>query len=669
MRRIFVFFVLLFLLLLVVSFSMATAQGAPVAPSFSQISPTPTPNPLQRPLPQSIFLQPIDPQTIDTLLVPVGGNAGSDLCQSATDVTFVNTAIGGVTPNVQTFNHDNNDPALSCIWPGASRPNGYRTVWYKFTPLTNVVVTINTDTSNYDTVVGVFTSADEANPCLALQSVACNDDFSGFTSQVTFTAVQDQTYYVVIADWSAASSGQMTLNIFMQPQPGEEKWELVDNNPGGQVTHHDTVPAGEYIYIVGGQDNATGAPIRSNRLMRYHPPTNSWTQMATIAPLPVNTGLSDLTAVHINGRIYVPGGDDGSPNAFSGVHYVYNINNDFWAPPLPSPPVAVGWAQAVAAADGSGYFLIGGLSQKPALSPTVSGRAETYFFDIADNTWLPRPSLNTGRYGHMAARIGNRVCVVGGVSGNVLLRGGECLAPFSNWQPIGDLNIPRFGAGSAVGPDGNWYIFGGMSVNANGQYVAVSSTEIYNPATNSWSVLNVPYDLRDPNTVFARAYPAGEFMGNHLYVLGGNHYVPGLNEYQVVPLVQRLYVPSHRIFIPFATRGGASDFDDNMGAAKGLPFNFWYGGNFNSTYDFYDFYFFDVPEFSGVSVQLTGIPAGSNYDLFVFGSAKLLWGSSVNAGNQNETVNLSLGPGRYYVLVQRLYGPSEGADYQVAVLR
>ncbi len=663
MRRIVVLIVLFVILLLVVSLSLASAQEMVVTPSPLALSPTPVPGPL----PQSIFLTPIDPQTIDTPLIPVGGNAGADLCQSATNVTFLNTAIGGVTPNVQNFTQDNNDPVLGCMWPGASRPNGYRTVWYKFTAVTNAVVTINTDTSNYDTVVGVFTSTDTANPCLALQAVVCSDDFTGFTSQVTFTAVQYQTYYVVIADWSAASSGQMTLNIFMQPQPGEEKWELVDNNPGGQVTHHDTVAAGGYIYVVGGQDDVTSAPVRSNRLMRYHPATNSW---AALAQIP-GSGVSDLTAVHVNGRIYVPGGDVGASGVFDATHWFYDITGNFWSPSLLPVPAAVGWAQAVAAADGSGYYLTGGTTQKPVLDPATNGRAETYFFDIASNTWLPKPNMDTGRYGHMAARFGNQICVVGGVSGNVLLRGGECFVEFrlDPWQPIGDLNIPRFGAGSAVGLDGNWYIFGGMTVNSAGEYVPVSSTEVYNPATGAWSVLNVPYDLRDPNTVFARAHPAGEFVGNYLYALGGNHYVPSLGEFQVVPLVQRLYVPSHKQYLPIIQRSGASDFDDNMGAAKGLPPNLWYAGNFNSTYDFYDFYYFDLNEFSGLSVQLNTIPSGSNYDLYVFGNNKLLWGSSVNPGNLNEAVNLSLSPGRYYVLVQRLHGPSENSWYQVAVLR
>src|SRR5690606_11936852 len=109
----------------------------------------------------------------------------------------------------------------------------------------------------------------------------------------------------------------------------------------------------------------------------------------------------------------------------------------------------------------------------------------------------------------------------------------------------------------------------------------------------------------------AREYPEGEFIGNHLYVVGGNHYVPSLSDYQVVPLVQRLYVPTYNAYLPLMRKGGLVDFDDNMSAARPLPFNFWYHGNFAQPNDFYDFYYFDLTEFSGISAQLHGIPSGS----------------------------------------------------------
>lgn len=619
----------------------------------------------QTPLPQSIFLHPIDPTSIDTAIVPLGGNAGADQCAAATSFTFLNTPIGGVTPNVQLFTSESSDPVLGCMWGNPSRPNGYRTVWYKFTAVTNAHVTVNSATSNYDTVIGVFTPSDEANPCTTLQPVACNDDYTGFTAQTSFAVRQDQTYYVVVADWSAASSGQQTLNIFIQPQPIDALWELVDNHAGGQVTHHDTAVVGADIYVIGGQTNAIGTPQRSNAVWRYHVLNSSWQQMAQMP----GAGMTDLTAVHVNGHIYVPGGDDGTPGSFNPTHYVYNVANNFWSM-APSPPVAVGWAQSVPAADQSGYYLIGGATTAPVSLGSTNGSAATYFFDIGSNSWNPKPNMTTARFGHMAARFGPFICVVGGLNGATLLGSGECFQEFGFWQPIASLNIPRFGAGSAIGPDGRWYIFGGTTYR-NGAYTPVSSTEVYDPAhpAQGWSILDLPYDLVDPNTVFAREYPEGEFIGNHLYVVGGNHYVPSLSDYQVVPLVQRLYVPTYNAYLPLMRKGGLVDFDDNMSAARPLPFNFWYHGNFAQPNDFYDFYYFDLTEFSGISAQLHGIPSGSDYDLYLFDGNKLLWGSSDNPGNSAESIQASLSPGRYYILVQRVYGMSDQSGYDFAVLR
>ncbi len=663
MRRIAVLFFLF--LLTWWGLSGVVAQGTP---------PPPTPEPVVtavppsvQPLPTSIFLTPVDPATITTALVPVGGNEAADQCGAATTIVFLNTAVGGVTPNIENKTSSSEDPTLSCMWGSPSRPNGYRTVWYKFTAVTNAIVTINADTSNYDTVIGVFTPANMANACTTLQPVACNDDFTGFTSKVTFAVVQNQTYYVVIADWSSASSGQQTLNIFMQPQPVDAKWQLVDNHPGGQVTHHDTAVVGEYIYVVGGQTNVLGSPNRSNKLYRYHVPLNAWQEMAQMP----GAGITDLTAVYANGRIFVPGGDDGTPGAFNPTHYVYHINGNFWSL-VSSPPAAVGWAQTVAAVDESGYYLIGGTTSKPVDYAATAGQAGVYFYDITANSWAPRPSMNSARFGHVAARVGNRICVVGGLSGGTLINTGECWTPpfGQSWQAIPSLNIPRFGAGSAVGPDGKWYVFGGTTYS-NQAYVPVASTEVYDPAHpgQGWVLLGVAHDLVDPDTVFARQFPAGEFVGNHLYAIGGNHFVQSLSEYAVVPLVQRLYAPTYKLYIPRISTSGTVDFDDNMAAARALPPNLWYAADFGQSTDFYDFYYFDLGAVSGVSVRLNTIPSGSNYDLYVFNDNKLLWGSSTNPGNVAEEVNLTLAPGRYYVLAQRLYGPPEGAFYQVAVIR
>jgi hypothetical protein len=134
-------------------------------------------------------------------------------------------------------------------------------------------------------------------------------------------------------------------------------------------------------------------------------------------------------------------------------------------------------------------------------------------------------------------------------------------------------------------------------------------------------------------------------------------------------VVQRLFVPRSQIFNPIVMTSGVDPFDDNMGAARPLPPNFWMNGNFQEPTDFYDFYRFNLSVTTAVSILLNGIPGGSDYDLFLFNNNKLLWSSSINPGNMNEAIGAILVPGEYYVLVQRQYGASEGSNYWLAVLQ
>jgi hypothetical protein len=65
------------------------------------------------------------------------------------------------------------------------------TVWYRYTPTYNQVVTATTQGSNFDTVLGVFTGTPGS-----FTSVVCNDDITGGqTSSVQFNATAGTTYY------------------------------------------------------------------------------------------------------------------------------------------------------------------------------------------------------------------------------------------------------------------------------------------------------------------------------------------------------------------------------------------------------------------------------------------------------------------------------------------
>ncbi|MEW5870958.1 MAG: fibronectin type III domain-containing protein [Chloroflexota bacterium] len=86
------------------------------------------------------------------------------------------------------------DPDLPC----ASGP-GYLTVWFKYEATVDATLTVRTLNSSYDTVLVVWTGP--APDYLTNQ--ACNDDYSGTTSQVSLSQVKGATYSIEVASKTA----------------------------------------------------------------------------------------------------------------------------------------------------------------------------------------------------------------------------------------------------------------------------------------------------------------------------------------------------------------------------------------------------------------------------------------------------------------------------------
>src|SRR3954454_22389739 len=100
------------------------------------------------------------------------------------------------------------DPTPSC---GGSHG---ATVWYAYTPTTDVLVEANTFGSDYDTPLSVWTGGRGS-----LQEVTCNDDASGVQSRVSFTATAGQTYYVMAASYSGGPGGSLSITTQEPPPP------------------------------------------------------------------------------------------------------------------------------------------------------------------------------------------------------------------------------------------------------------------------------------------------------------------------------------------------------------------------------------------------------------------------------------------------------------------
>jgi hypothetical protein len=377
----------------------------------------------------------------------------------------------------------------------------------------------------------------------------------------------------------------------------------------------------------------------------------------------------------------------GDATLYQGNHCIYDIATNLWLPhPYHTPfdPAAAPWpgglafAYSAAAAypPQSGYFLTGGLTGRavPLLPGQEHGqpRSELFFYSAPTNSWSTRASMPVGRYAHAAAlqQIGGRdyICVVGGIGDSggtpLVLSNGECYDIAANdWNvTTGPLHTPRYNHGSAVRDDGRWFIFGGTDASGND----VATTEMYDPASNSWIPLDSRYNVSEP----ARSWPRGGFIGPYLWITGGHMNTP--TGERVVNLVEKIFLPFNQFF-PSIFSGQAPNQrpGPNMATAAPLGFHQPQFHGFLDPKDYIHFYYFDIAEPTPVAASLRQIPAGSNYDLHIYNENKGRLVTGANPGNLDENLGVQIIPGRYYIIVERVFPPPGGipnpAAYRVEI--
>lgn len=89
-----------------------------------------------------------------------------------------------------------------------SSPN----IWYCYTAPSSGSVIVSLCGSSYDTMVAVYNGC-SCDPLGA--NIACNDDYCGLSSQVTFDATEGNTYLIEVGGWSS-STGLGVLSISIQ---------------------------------------------------------------------------------------------------------------------------------------------------------------------------------------------------------------------------------------------------------------------------------------------------------------------------------------------------------------------------------------------------------------------------------------------------------------------
>lgn len=91
------------------------------------------------------------------------------------------------------------------------------TVWYAFTPSSDVRVGIDTFSSDYDTTLSAYTGS-PGN----LTQIACNDDAGGtLQSAIVFDATGGVTHFIMVGAFASGPGGTLFLHADVAPPPLE----------------------------------------------------------------------------------------------------------------------------------------------------------------------------------------------------------------------------------------------------------------------------------------------------------------------------------------------------------------------------------------------------------------------------------------------------------------
>ena len=157
-------------------------------------------------------------------------------------------------------------------------------------------------------------------------------------------------------------------------------------------------------------------------------------------------------------------------------------------------------------------------------------------YDPATGAWTSAGDMSVARTGHAAARLlDGRVLVTGGFyyiappTGNTNWASAEIYTPGSGWSEATDMSTPRYYHNATTLADGRVLVSGGANVGV------LSSCEIYDPSSNTWSPTgNLLASTYEHQAVLLKWQGAGgrgkhvkrtpDLRSGHRYVeRGGNH--------------------------------------------------------------------------------------------------------------------------------------------------
>lgn len=326
-------------------------------------------------------------------------------------------------------------------------------------------------------VVGGETAANDPNTALNKATVY-NAQTNTWTEVATMSAARaghtatllSNGRVLVVGGAGAARGGGAAPSPAEIFNPANDTWSA---SPGATERVHHTatlLPDGR-VLIVGGEDLQSGGATSRADSEIYDPGTNSWSPAGSMA----SSRAGHAAIILPTGQVMVMGGAkvaSGTATPLATTE-LYDPATNRWSS---GPSLAVPRTEFTATSLQSGKVL--------AVGGDASCLATAELFDLATNRWAPTGPMAASRARQTATLL---------ASGRVLVVGGD---------------LRR--AGTSVGPT----TVGALSVDNALALPTLQTTELYDPATDSWS----PYDpLPQPRS----GHTATLLPDGQLLVVGG----------------------------------------------------------------------------------------------------------------------------------------------------
>jgi N-acetylneuraminic acid mutarotase len=331
---------------------------------------------------------------------------------------------------------------------------------------------------------------------LAFALAACGDEPTSPDAQPVDSSAQP--------DLAVGSNSWVTR----ADMPGAERWNLA-------VASIPQTNGYSLLYAIGGS-TASGAGVSTNQV--YNAKTNRWSYRA---PLPARRISTNGIGV-IKGKLYISGGML-EHRSYQRDLFEYNPATNTWAVKAPLP--GYGYDGGTGVINNQLYVLTGCADYDYC---DIGGRDHLiafYRYDPLTNSWTTLPSPPERHGTGVVGTIGGRFYVAGGYGYDFFSNQLHVYDPATNaWTARAPLPKARTNAaGGAM--DGKLYVMGGFEWDASGRQ-KVTSTLVYDPATNTWVTKRSVPAVRDTQGQVGAARVAVNGQSS-LEVVGGTR--PGNN--------------------------------------------------------------------------------------------------------------------------------------------